>query len=260
MQGHLLQIVLMEKALFARAKLRAMNEYAILIVDDDQELGAMVCSYLGQNGLLAATVPNGAAMDAWLVNHKTQLLVLDLMLPGEDGLSIARRLNSKQPFIVLSARGDETDRIVGLELGADDYLAKPFNPRELLARIRAVLRRQARQPEMLAPSSVYTFGAFRLDLGSHRLTRDGVNIEISTAELALLKALVEHPNRVLSRDMLAGLVTELGRMPFDRSIDVRVARLRKKIEDAPDNPRFIRTVWGSGYIFTPQGNQPGDAS
>lgn len=260
MHGKLLQIVSMEMSLSARAKLRAMNEHAILIVDDDQELGAMVCEYLGQNGLLAVTVPNGAAMDAWLVDHKTELLILDLMLPGEDGLSIARRLNGKLPFIVLSARGDETDRIVGLELGADDYLAKPFNPRELLARIRAVLRRQARQPEALAVTTVYTFGAFRLDLGSHLLTRDGVNIEITTAELALLKALVEHPNRVLSRDMLASLATELGRMPFDRSIDVRIARLRKKIEDTPDNPRFIRTVWGSGYLFAPQGDASSEAS
>jgi DNA-binding response OmpR family regulator len=254
----LLQIVTAKKALSARAKLRAMNAHAILIVDDDQELGAMVCDYLGQNGLLAATVPDGSAMDAWLADNKAELLILDLMLPGEDGLSIARRLSGKLPFIVLSARGDETDRIVGLELGADDYLSKPFNPRELLARIRAVLRRQTRQAEPVAPSRVYTFGAFRLDIRSHTLSRDGKNIEITTAELALLKALVEHPNRVLSRDMLASLATELGRMPFDRSIDVRIARLRKKIEDTPDNPRFIRTVWGSGYLFAPQGDHQDD--
>jgi len=235
-----------------------MNENAILIVDDDQELAAMVCDYLVQNGMPAVTVPDGMAMDRWLAIHKAELLILDLMLPGEDGLSIARRLSGKLPIIVLSARGDETDRIVGLELGADDYLAKPFNPRELLARIRAVLRRQTRQPEPIAASKLHRFGPFRLDLDSHRLTRDGRVIEITTAELALLKALVEHPNRVLSRDLLASLATELGRMPFDRSIDVRIARLRKKIEDAPDNPRYIRTVWGSGYLFAPQGDQTSD--
>jgi two-component system phosphate regulon response regulator OmpR len=230
---------------------------AILIVDDDQELGAMLCDYLGQNGLAAATVPDGAALDAWLTEKPAALLVLDLMLPGEDGLSIARRLSGKLPIIVLSARGDETDRIVGLELGADDYLAKPFNPRELLARIRAVLRRQGRPAQPM--STLYHFGPFRLDLASHALTRDGKPIEITTAELALLKALVEHPNRVLSRDLLASLANELGRMPFDRSIDVRIARLRKKIEDTPDNPRYIRTVWGSGYLFAPDGNNRGEA-
>ena len=234
-----------------------MNGHAILIVDDDQEMGAMVCDYLVQNGLPAATVADGAAMDVWLSHNRAELLILDLMLPGEDGLSIARRLSGKLPIIVLSARGDETDRIVGLELGADDYLAKPFNPRELLARIRAVLRRQTRPPE--PASNVHRFGPFRLDLDSHTLSRDGQAVEITTAELALLKALVEHPNRVLSRDMLASLATELGRMPFDRSIDVRIARLRKKIEDAPDNPRYIRTIWGSGYLFAPQGDQPDEA-
>lgn len=259
MHDQLLQIVTAKNAVCARVKLRSMNPQAILIVDDDQELGAMVCDYLGQNGLQAATLPDGAAMDAWLVHSKADLLILDLMLPGEDGLSIARRISGKLPFIVLSARGDETDRIVGLELGADDYLSKPFNPRELLARIRAVLRRQARQAIPAPATALHSFGPFRLDLGSHTLTRDGKSIEITTAELALLKALVEHPNRVLSRDMLASLATELGRMPFDRSIDVRIARLRKKIEDAPDNPRYIRTVWGSGYLFAPQGDQPDDA-
>ena len=237
-----------------------MNAHAILIVDDDQELGAMVCDYLGQHGLLAKTVPDGAAMDTWLASQQAELLILDLMLPGEDGLSIARRISGKLPFIVLSARGDETDRIVGLELGADDYLSKPFNPRELLARIRAVLRRQTRQDEQVKHASMHSFGPFRLDIGSHTLTRDGKPIEISTAEMALLKALVEHPNRVLSRDLLASLASELGRMPFDRSIDVRIARLRKKIEDTPDNPRYIRTVWGSGYLFAPQGDQPSETT
>lgn len=257
LHGNLLQIVSMKNVFSARDKLRAMNAHAILIVDDDQELGTMVCDYLGQNGLLAATVADGAAMDAWLSSNQAELLVLDLMLPGEDGLSIARRLSGKLPIIVLSARGDETDRIVGLELGADDYLAKPFNPRELLARIRAVLRRQTRQAEPTPAAPVHSFGPFLLDLASHTLTRDGRPIEITTAELALLKALVENPNRVLSRDHLASLASELGRMPFDRSIDVRIARLRKKIEDAPENPRFIRTVWGSGYLFAPQGDQSG---
>ena len=230
-----------------------MKMHPILIVDDDFELGDMLCRYLVQHGLAAATVPDGVAMDAWLSINTAELLVLDLMLPGEDGLSIARRLAGKLPFIVLSARAEETDRIVGLELGADDYLTKPFNPRELLARIRAVLRRNARQHDQDVATTTYTFGSFQLNPDSHMLIRDGVEVELTTAEFTLLKVLVLHPNRVLSRDMLVNLAHDLDRIPFDRSIDVRIARLRKKIEITPDNPQYIRTVWGSGYLFAPQG-------
>ncbi len=230
-----------------------MKMHPILIVDDDFELGDMLCRYLVQHGLAAATVPDSVAMDAWLFTNKAELLVLDLMLPGEDGLSIARRLAGKLPFIVLSARAEETDRIVGLELGADDYLTKPFNPRELLARIRAVLRRNARQHDQGAVTTTYTFGPFQLNPDSHMLIRDGVEVELTTAEFTLLKVLVLHPKRVLSRDMLVNLAQDLDRIPFDRSIDVRIARLRKKIEITPDNPQYIRTVWGSGYLFAPQG-------
>lgn len=196
---------------------------------------------------------DGLGLDAELARESPDLLLLDLMLPGEDGLSISRRLraHSQIPIVILSARGEDVDRIVGLELGADDYLAKPFNPRELVARIRAVLRRrmQAAPPA----TEALVFGPFRLDLGGHSLTRAGVPIALTTAEFTLLSIFVRHPNRVLSRDRLVELAQEDERMPFDRSIDVRVARLRKKIEPDADNPCYIRTVWGAGYLFVPYG-------
>lgn len=196
---------------------------------------------------------DGLGLDAELARESPDLLLLDLMLPGEGGLSISRRLraHSQIPIVILSARGEDVDRIVGLELGADDYLAKPFNPRELVARIRAVLRRrkQAAPPA----TEALVFGPFRLDLAGHSLTRAGVPIALTTAEFTLLSTFVRHPNRVLSRDRLVELAQEDERMPFDRSIDVRVARLRKKIEPDADNPCYIRTVWGAGYLFVPYG-------
>ena len=222
----------------------------ILIVDDDAALCDMLATYLGDQGLQVRIAGSGAEMDAALAQAKPDLILLDIMLPGEDGLTLTRRLraHSNIPIIMLSARGEDVDRIVGLELGADDYMAKPFNPRELLARLRAVLRRRA-QPAQTAATNIQ-FGPFSLDLASHALTREGVPIPLTTAEFTLLSILARHPGRVLSRDQLVSLAQDAERVPFDRSIDVRVARLRRKIEPDPDNPRYIRTVWGAGYLFS----------
>jgi two-component system OmpR family response regulator/two-component system phosphate regulon response regulator OmpR len=193
-------------------------------------------------------------MDAWLAVNATNLVILDLMLPGEDGLSIARRLRTdhKLPIVMISARGEELDRIVGLEVGADDYLPKPFNPRELLARIRAVLRRATASSERDPQSGrICEFGHFRLDREKRALYRGDDEVDLSRAEFDLLGVFVDHPNRVLSRDQIMDVLSGQDRDPFDRSIDVRVTRLRHKIEDDPAEPRLIRTVWGVGYQFTP---------
>jgi DNA-binding response OmpR family regulator len=231
----------------------------ILVVDDDDKLRDLVIRYLSGEGFSVSGVADGRSMDRFLDHKRVDLIVLDLMLPGEDGLSIARRLRSTgdTPILILSARGDEVDRIVGLEVGADDYLPKPFNPRELLARIRAVLRRTDSQPgEAGSPPGdrQHRFGDFTLDLLSHSLTLDDKVIELTAGDFALLEAFVSRPNRLMSRDNLIELLKGYERSPYDRSIDVRVTRLRKKIEPDPEHPQYIRTVWGKGYMFTPQGN------
>jgi DNA-binding response OmpR family regulator len=226
----------------------------ILIVDDDAALCDMLATYLGDQGYTVRTAGSGGEMEAALAAARPDLILLDIMLPGEDGLSLTRRLRAHTdiPIIMLSARGEEVDRIVGLEVGADDYVPKPFNPRELLARLRAVLRRRAAPAESRQASAI-AFGPYRLDLASHSLARDGEAIALTTAEFTLLSVLARHPGRVLSRDQLVALAQDAERIPFDRSIDVRVARLRRKIEPDPDNPRYIRTVWGAGYLFAPGG-------
>lgn len=231
----------------------------ILVVDDDDKLRELVIRYLSEEGFLVSGVADGAAMDSFLDQNAVDLIVLDLMLPGEDGLSIARRLRTTRdtPILILSARGDEVDRIVGLEVGADDYLPKPFNPRELLARIRAVLRRidtHPGNPEPQGEDRQRHFGDFTLDLLSHSLVLLDKVIELTAGDFALLEAFVSRPNRLMSRDQLIELLKGYERSPYDRSIDVRVTRLRKKIEPNPEHPQFIRTVWGKGYMFTPQGN------
>jgi len=230
----------------------------ILIVDDDPALLELLQRYLGEQGFVVAGVADGEAMDRHLGENPVDLVILDLMLPGEDGLSIARRLRASGnlPILMLSARGEDVDRIVGLEVGADDYLAKPFNPRELLARLRAILRR--RQPGEAGGSAaqqgvIHTFGRYRLDTASQLLTRDGEKVALTSGEYALLKVFVEHPNRVLSRDGLVERLAGYERSPFDRSIDVRVTRLRRKIEADPSAPVYIQTVWGEGYRFSPGG-------
>ncbi|MGD9582958.1 MAG: response regulator [Lysobacterales bacterium] len=233
------------------------NEH-ILIVDDDPDLSRRLARYLEEQGYSVALAGDGEQMLAQMAQRKPELLLLDLMLPGDDGLTLARRLRADQlvPIIMLSARGEDVDRIVGLEVGADDYLAKPFNPRELLARIRAVLRRRSAAPTQSPPAQrTYAFGPFRLDPVGHRFTRDGVDVVLTSAEFGLLRLFNEHPNQVLSRDRLIDLLKGYDRSPFDRSIDVRVTRLRRKIETDPGQPQFIRTIWGEGYLFAPDGDQ-----
>ena len=178
------------------------------------------------------------------------------MLPGEHGLSIARRLKNDGdvPIVIVSAQGDDIDRIVGLEVGADDYLAKPFNPRELLARIRAVLRRARAGNSEDSPQTKMVFGRFELDMSSHQLVKDGTVLPLTSGEFDLLAILIEHPNKVLDRDRILDLLTGAERSPFDRSIDVRVTRLRGKIEPDPSVPVFIKTIWGKGYMFCPDGD------
>ena len=228
----------------------------LLVVDDDWETRELLSGYLGKQGFEVATVENGRAMDAWLAMHTTDLVILDLMLPGEDGLSIARRLGSehKLPIVMISARGEELDRIVGLEVGADDYLPKPFNPRELLARVRAVLRRSVPGKKHEAASGGhFEFGLFRFDPEKRVLYRESAEVDLHRAEFDLLDVFVRHPNHVLSRDFIMDCLRGSCRDPLDRSIDVRVTRLRHKIEANPADPHYIRTVWGVGYQFTPQG-------
>jgi len=231
----------------------------LLVVDDDPGIRKLLCQYLGEQGFRVSAAEDGKAMDVWLAENSADLVILDLMLPGEDGLSLARRLRSdhKLPIIIVSARGEEVDRIVGLEVGADDYLPKPFNPRELLARIRAVLRRNWPTSDAEPGfDSKFDFGPFRFAPENRALYRDSNEIDLSRAEFDLLNVLVKHPNRVLSRDFIMECLGGNDRDPFDRSIDVRVTRLRHKIEEDPAQPKFVRTVWGIGYQFTPEGPTP----
>lgn len=233
----------------------------ILIVDDDPALRELLTTYLVANGFDVAAVGNGTAMRAALADGMPDAIVLDLMLPGEDGLALTRllRAQSTVPILMLSARGEEVDRVIGLEVGADDYLAKPFGPRELLARLRALLRRGQSAPAVPATPAAAVpqprFGPFSLDLASRRLLKDGVEIRLTGAEFDLLAAFLARPNRVLSRDTLVDLLKGYDRDPFDRSIDIRVTRLRRKIEVDPAAPAYIRTVRGEGYLFTPRGDQ-----
>lgn len=189
---------------------------------------------------------HGGGLDAVLARSMPDLLILDVMLPGEDGLSIARRLAGSVPILMLSAQGDDVDRILGLEFGADDYLAKPFNPRELLARVKALLRRTRTPPAY----DTLRFGEYVLDIARRTLHKNEVPVVLTTAEFALLKVLASYPGRVFSRDDLVTAASGPDRLPFDRSIDARVARLRRKLGDSPTEPRYIRTIWGTGYVFT----------
>jgi len=215
--------------------------------------------YLTQEGFVALQAEDGKALSRLLLREPVDLIVLDLMLPGEDGLSICRRLraaNDHTPIIMLTAKGEDVDRIVGLEIGADDYLGKPFNPRELLARVHAVLRRRPPPEVPGAPSGnseMVSFGAFTFDLGSRSLRKGEQDITLTSGEFAMLKTLVRHPRQPLSREKLAQLARGREFEPFDRSLDVQVSRLRKLIEVDATNPRYIQTVWGVGYVFVPDG-------
>jgi DNA-binding response OmpR family regulator len=232
----------------------------ILIIDDDARLRELLLRYLGEQGFNVKAVNDGAAMDKALLMGRYSLLVLDLMLPDEDGLAILRRLRAageNVPVILLTAKGDEIDRIIGLEMGADDYLPKPFNPRELVARIQAVLRRKGAQP-IGAPEGEeksVSFGECELNLATRVLTRSGVPVALTTGEFALFKVLVTHPRQPLSRDKLMELARGRDHDPFDRAIDVQISRLRKLLETDPAHPRFIQTVWGHGYVFVPDGTK-----
>lgn len=230
----------------------------ILVVDDDARLRSLLERYLTEQNFQVRVAQDSEQMDRLLTRENFNLLVLDLMLPGEDGLSICKRLRSEGnnlPVIMLTAKGDEVDRIIGLELGADDYLAKPFNPRELLARIRAVLRRRGTEVPG-APSQEdqeVTFGQFRLNLGTREMFRGDTPMPLTSGEFAVLKALVSNARQPLSRDKLMHLARGRDYSALERSIDVQVSRLRRMLEVDPTKPRYIQTVWGLGYVFVPDG-------
>jgi two-component system OmpR family response regulator len=225
----------------------------ILIVDDDREIRSLLADYLEANGLSAAAVADGPAMRKALDAARADLIVLDLTLPGEDGLSLCRTLRARSnvPVIMLTARGEPLDRILGLEMGADDYLPKPFEPRELLARIRSVLRRTTAS-QQAEPATVqrFRFGEWTLDLGARHLTgRSGLVVALSGAEFRLLRIFLEHPNHVLSREQLLDLTHGRDADAFDRSIDLQISRLRQKLGDDARSPRLIKTVRSEGYVF-----------
>ena len=231
----------------------------LLVVDDDPRLRDLLRRYLGENGFTVFVAENGVAMNRLWLRERFDALILDLMMPGEDGLQILRRLREQKdmtPIIMLTARGEDVDRIVGLEMGADDYIPKPFNPRELLARIHAVLRRRPANEVPGAPSmegEVVKFGEFELDLGTRELRKNGEPMPLTTGEFAVLKAFARHPGQPLSRDKLMEIARGREYEAFDRSLDVQVSRLRKLIEPDPSKPRYLQTVWGLGYIFIPDG-------
>jgi two-component system OmpR family response regulator len=226
----------------------------ILIVDDDAEIRGLLREYLQKQGYRVATAANGRELRTAMSTARPDLLVLDLMLPGEDGLELCRdlRTDSNVPIIMLTARGDETDRIVGLEMGADDYLPKPFSPRELLARIKSVLRRARALPENLKQEEVswFRFAGWTLDVLTRNLTSpEGVVIALSGTEFRLLRIFLDHPNRVLTRDQLVDLMLSRDASPFDRAIDVQVSRLRRRLGEEAKEPAIIKTVRGQGYVF-----------
>ncbi len=227
----------------------------ILIVDDDVRLRDLLTRYLDEQGFQVAALPDARGLDRKLQRDPPHLLVLDLMLPGEDGLAICRRLRAAGetvPIIMLTAKGEEVDRIVGLEMGADDYLPKPFNPRELVARIGAVLRRNSARPAG-APDGEGSvpFGPHRLDLAARTLRREAGDVALTTGEFSLLRVLAQHPRQPLAREKLMMLARGRDHEVFDRAIDVQVSRLRKLVEPDPANPRYIQTVWGFGYVYVP---------
>lgn len=237
-----------------------MDNQKILVVDDDLRLRELLQRYLTQQGFTVDTLADARELDRKLARNRPDLMVLDVMMPGEDGLAVVRRLRAQGepiPIIMLTARGEDIDRILGLEMGADDYLAKPFNPRELSARIQAVLRRHAQAPAVVANHDDETpivFGACSLHPTRRELIRDGQPQPLTTAEYAVLLALATHPRRPLTREQLMELALgKGGGESQDRSIDVHISRLRKLIEDGEGAPRYLQTVWGYGYVFVPDG-------
>ena len=235
----------------------ATNPASILIVDDDPKIRELTTQYLIDQGLNAHPANGGKEMDVFIATHPVSLIILDLMMPEEGGLAICQRLRGSgniTPIIILTAKGDEIDRIVGLEMGADDYVSKPFNPRELLARINAVLRRnELKQTQIPAPESL-AFGPFVFSSDTRSLSKNGLPINITSGEFELLKVFIDHPRQPLSRDQIMQLAKGRELDIFDRSIDVQISRLRKILEDDPTNPKFLQTMWGFGYIFVPDGD------
>jgi len=229
----------------------------ILIVDDDQEIRRLLVDYLARNGFEAVAARDGREMWQALERHAIDLIVLDLMLPDADGLTLCRDLRAKPgkqnlPVLMLTARGEETDRIIGIEMGADDYLVKPFNPRELLARIKSILRRTRALPPNLAPEATryLAFAGWTLDTAERLLTApDGVATPLSGGEFRLLRILLDHPNRVLTRDQLTEMIHGREAEPFDRAIDVQVSRLRQRLRDDSREPALLKTVRGEGYVL-----------
>ena len=230
----------------------------VLIVEDDAAVRDMLAEYLGNHGYEVQQADDGTAMRTEIERHLPDVVLLDVRLPGEDGLTLARYLRERYDLgiIMVTAAGEVIDRVVGLEIGADDYVTKPFDPRELLARLKSVMRRMQAKggvPETAASASQrVSIGRCHLDLGSHQLfDGSGQEVPITTMEYDLLKTFVEHPNKVLTRDQILTLTRNREWEPFDRSIDIRIARLRRKVEADPDKPQAIRTVRGAGYMFVP---------
>lgn len=233
----------------------------VLIVDDDLRLRALLKRYLGEQGIAADEVGDGEQLDTALQCRAYDLIVLDLMLPGEDGLAICRRLRGRgvnPPILMLTARGEDVDRIVGLEVGADDYLPKPCNPRELLARIHAILRRAPRPIPGTPgqPGERLRFGPFELEFGARRLTRNGEDVRLTGGEIDILIALARHPREPLSRDRLLRDARGREADAFNRSVDVAISRLRRALEDDPANPRYIQALRGRGYVLIPAEPEP----
>jgi len=224
----------------------------LLVVDDDKEIRDLLARFLVKHGFRVETAKDGGEMFKVLEKWKIDLIVLDIMMPGDDGLTLCRRLRNESdiPVIMLTAMGEDVDRIVGLEMGADDYMPKPFNPRELMARIKAVLRRFSAAPEVEEDGGdgALRFAGYRLDTATRRLEKDsGAPVDLSAGEYDLLLAFVEHPRRVLNRDQLLDFTRGRSAAPFDRSVDIQVSRLRRKIEPDPAQPRYLVTVRGAGY-------------
>lgn len=239
----------------------------ILVIDDDVRLRDLLTRYLAEQGFDVRAIADTRDLDKRLQRDPPHLLVLDLMLPGEDGLSVCRRLRGAGetvPIIMLTAKGEDVDRIVGLEMGADDYLPKPFNPRELVARIHAVLRRHERTaPGAPTDQGRVPFGPYTLDLAARSLSRADESVTLTTGEYALVKVFVQHPRQPLAREKLMLLARGRDHEVFDRAIDVQVSRLRKLVERDPANPRYIQTVWGFGYVYVPDsdgGGSPANAA
>lgn len=237
-----------------------MEHNRILVVDDDAKLRELLTRYLSQQGYIVDTLSDAKDLDRKLARNRPDLIVLDVMMPGEDGLAVVRRMRAQGemlPVIMLTARGEDIDRILGLEMGADDYLPKPFNPRELTARIQSVLRRHHSSPALSAQhdaDETINFGEFVLNLGRRELTKSGETVSLTSAEFAVLTVLVTHPRRPLTREQLMEMALGKGNgESLDRSIDVHISRLRKALESKDTSIRYIQTVWGYGYVFVPDG-------